>query len=96
MWSVHATVQPMQHHQPHQNFNPLLSTRNISTTMTALTKAIAAIDSQDAEGQLSYRAAAKKFGVELTTLTRRHQNKTQSPAAAAQNVNYSLHHKNLS
>ncbi|KAH7552133.1 hypothetical protein BM1_08995 [Bipolaris maydis] len=51
--------------------------------MTALAKAIAAIDSQDAEGQLLYRAAAKKFGVELTTLTRRHQNKTQSPAAAA-------------
>ncbi|EMD66014.1 hypothetical protein COCSADRAFT_46085, partial [Bipolaris sorokiniana ND90Pr] len=52
--------------------------------MTALAKAIAAIDSQDAEAPLSYRAAAKKFGVELTTLTRRHQNKTQSLAAAAQ------------
>ena len=51
--------------------------------MTAIEKAIAAIDSQDTEGQLSYRAAAKRFGVEVTTLTRRHQNKTQSRTAAA-------------
>ncbi|EMD88363.1 hypothetical protein COCHEDRAFT_1109523 [Bipolaris maydis C5] len=51
--------------------------------MTALAKAIAAIDSQDTEGQLSYRTAAKKFSIKVTTLTRRHQNKTQLLAAAA-------------
>ena len=39
--------------------------------MTAIEKAIAVINSQDTEDQLSYRAAAKKFGVEVTTLTRR-------------------------
>ena len=83
MWSVRATVQPMQHHLHHQNIHPSFSTRDISTTMTAIEKAIAAIDSQDIEGQLSYRAAAKKFGVEVTILTRRHQNKTQSQTAAA-------------
>ncbi|EMD58239.1 hypothetical protein COCSADRAFT_281075 [Bipolaris sorokiniana ND90Pr] len=83
MWSVHATVQPMQHYLPHQNIYPSFSTRDISTTMTAIEKAIAAINSQDAEGQLSYRAVVKKFGIAVTTLTRRHQNKTQSRTAAA-------------
>ncbi|EUC26663.1 hypothetical protein COCCADRAFT_113704, partial [Bipolaris zeicola 26-R-13] len=70
VWSVRATVQPMQHHLPHQNIHPLFSTRDNSTTITALVKAIAVINSQDAEGQLSYRAAAKKFGVNIIILTR--------------------------
>ncbi|EUC26666.1 hypothetical protein COCCADRAFT_113685 [Bipolaris zeicola 26-R-13] len=45
VWSVRATVQPMQHHLPHQNIHPSFSTRDNSTTMTALVKAIAAINS---------------------------------------------------
>jgi hypothetical protein len=38
--------------------------------MTAIQKAIAAINSQDAKGQLLYRAAAKKFDVNRTMLSR--------------------------
>ncbi|EMD67024.1 hypothetical protein COCSADRAFT_351630 [Bipolaris sorokiniana ND90Pr] len=46
--------------------------------MDSISKAIAAIDSQGPEGQISYREAAKIFGVDRNTLARRHQNKTQS------------------
>ncbi|XP_014550431.1 hypothetical protein COCVIDRAFT_115471, partial [Bipolaris victoriae FI3] len=81
--SVRATVRPMQRHLPHQNIHPSFSTRDISTTTTALAKAIAEIDSQDVEGQLTSRAAQKN-GVELTTLTHQHQNKTQSRTVTAQ------------
>ncbi|EUC39566.1 hypothetical protein COCMIDRAFT_111203 [Bipolaris oryzae ATCC 44560] len=70
--SPNATVQPMQHQPPYQNIHPSFSTRDISTTMTAIEEAIAAINSQDVEGQLSYRAAIKKFSVKLIILTRRH------------------------
>ncbi|EOA81717.1 uncharacterized protein SETTUDRAFT_98903 [Exserohilum turcica Et28A] len=51
--------------------------------MTAIEKALAAINSQGLEGQISYRTAAKIYGVAASTLTRRHQNKTRSRAAAA-------------
>lgn len=53
--------------------------------MTAIAKAIAEIDSQDAEGQLSYRQVAKKYGVPVSTLTRRHHRQRQSREAAAKN-----------
>ena len=52
--------------------------------MTPIEEAIAAIDSQDAETRLSYSEAARKFGVVRSTLTRRHQQQTQSRAAATQ------------
>jgi len=41
--------------------------------MDPIDKAIAAIDSQISEEPLSYRAAAEEFGVDRTTLSRRHQ-----------------------
>ena len=62
----------MQHYLPHQNIYLSFSTRDISTTMTAIEKAIAAINSQDAEGQLLYRAVIKKFSVIVIILMRRH------------------------
>jgi hypothetical protein len=40
--------------------------------MSPILDAIAAIESQDPKEQLSYRAAAKKFGVNRSTLARRH------------------------
>lgn len=52
--------------------------------MDSIEAAIAAIDSQDPKEQLSYRAAAKKFGVNRITLARRHQGKTRSNAEEAQ------------
>jgi hypothetical protein len=54
--------------------------------MTAIQKAIAAIDSQDAKGQLSYRAAAKRFGVNRTTLSRHHRGIQTTNAGAHQNA----------
>ncbi|EOA89015.1 uncharacterized protein SETTUDRAFT_106320 [Exserohilum turcica Et28A] len=51
--------------------------------MTAIEKALAAINSQGLEGQISYYTAAKIYSVAASTLTRRHQNKTRSRAAAA-------------
>jgi hypothetical protein len=73
------------HHPLHdKSFNPLSSTRDNSTTMTSLSKAIAAINSQGLEGQISYRAAAKKSSVERTTLMRRYKHKTRSHADAVE------------
>jgi hypothetical protein len=72
---VRAAAEPHRRpsHHHHNKLNPPFSTRDISTTMTAIQKAIAAINSQDAKGQLSYRAAAKTFGVNRTTLSRHHR-----------------------
>lgn len=52
--------------------------------MNPIDAAIAALESQDPEEQLSYRAAAKKLGVAASTLTRRHHKQTQSCNAAAE------------
>jgi transposase len=52
--------------------------------MTDIPNLIAEIESQGPKGQISYRAAAKKYGVDATTLARRHHGQTQSRAAAAQ------------
>lgn len=70
--------------QDSQSLNPYTSARDNSTTMTAISKALADIDAQDAEGQVCYCAVAKKHGVEVSTLTRRHHGHTQSREAAAQ------------
>jgi hypothetical protein len=50
--------------------------------MTRIDEAIAAINSAGPEGQLSYRAAAEKFGVNRVTLARRHRKQTQPHDAA--------------
>jgi hypothetical protein len=44
----------------------------MSTTTDTILNAIAAIELQDSREQLSYRAAAKIFGVDRTTLRRRY------------------------
>ena len=76
----------MQHHLHLPKTDPPTSTRDNSTTMTPIEKALAAVDAQDPKERLSYRAAAKKFSVVLSTLTRRHHKQTQSCAAAAENT----------
>lgn len=52
--------------------------------MDPILAAIEAIDSREPGEQLSYRNIAKKFGVDRTTLARRHKGKTRSNAGEAQ------------
>jgi hypothetical protein len=49
------------------------SPRDMSTISDPILDAIAAIESAEPGEGLSYRAAAKKFGVDRTTLARRHK-----------------------
>ena len=52
--------------------------------MDPILAAIEAIESQEPGEKFSYRQVAKKFGVDRTTLSRRHQGKTRSYATAGQ------------
>jgi hypothetical protein len=52
--------------------------------MDPILDAIAAINAHEAGDKPSYRQTAKKFGVDRTTLARRHQGKTRSHAGEAQ------------
>jgi transposase len=49
------------------------STRHNSTTITAIQEAIEYIESREAGDKFSYRQVAKIFGVDRTTLSRRHK-----------------------
>jgi len=51
----------------------LFSTRDISTNMTHLNNAIAAIEASPSGDKLSYRQAAIQFKVDRSTLRRRHK-----------------------
>ncbi|RYN73047.1 hypothetical protein AA0120_g12656 [Alternaria tenuissima] len=52
--------------------------------MDPISEAIEYLESHEAGEQSSYRQVAKKFGVDRTTLSRRHQGVTQSNAAMAE------------
>jgi hypothetical protein len=52
--------------------------------MSPVLDAIAVINSAPSNAPLSYRAASRKFGVDCTTLLRRHQNKQDSYAGMSQ------------
>jgi AraC-like DNA-binding protein len=70
---------------PHQNIcNTPTSARRISNNMNPIDAAIDAIESREPGANLSYREVAKQSGVDRTTLSRRHQGRTQSYAAASQ------------
>jgi hypothetical protein len=51
--------------------------------MTTILDAITAIDAQEPGAHLSYRTAAKKFGVNKDTLRRKHKGLTRSHAGDA-------------
>jgi transposase len=52
--------------------------------MTPIEAAIEAIESCKPSASFSYREVAKRFGVDYTTLSRRHKGKTQSHATASE------------
>jgi hypothetical protein len=51
-------------------FDTPTSTRNNSTTMTAIDEAIEDLNSQGSNSQKTYKAVAEKYGVVDTTLRR--------------------------
>lgn len=51
--------------------------------MAAIDKAIAAIESQGLGGELTYHVAVENFGVEVSTLTRRHHTQHNSYTTAS-------------
>ncbi|EUC39540.1 hypothetical protein COCMIDRAFT_111281, partial [Bipolaris oryzae ATCC 44560] len=63
--------------------NPPTSTGHKSTTMATIDKAFAAIASQGLEGESAYFAAIENFGVEVSTLTRRHHAQHDSCTTAS-------------
>jgi hypothetical protein len=77
-YSVGAANDP-----PHHHHNLYTSTRDNTTNMTPILDAITAIDAQEPGAHLSYRAAAKKFGVNKDTLRRKHKGLTHSHAGDA-------------
>ncbi|CAE7003005.1 HTH Tnp Tc5 domain containing protein [Pyrenophora teres f. teres] len=58
------------------------STRHIATTMDWIETAIDTMELCEPGALFSYRAVAKRFGVDRTTLSRRHKGLTQSNEAA--------------
>jgi hypothetical protein len=73
--SVHgvAACTPNTKQQKYTTF----STRDISTTMAPIDDAIAAIERQELGEQLVYQKYAEKYGVNRSTLSRRHRRVTQ-------------------
>jgi hypothetical protein len=63
----------------------------MSTISNPVLDAVAAIESAESGEQPSYRAAAKRFGVDRTTLSRRHKHKARPHAEATQCNAYSTH-----
>jgi transcriptional regulator with XRE-family HTH domain len=63
----------------HQNIEIVpTSLRHNFTTMSPIQEAIEYIELREAGDKFSYRQVAKEFGVDRTTLSRRHQGKTRS------------------
>ncbi|EFQ93377.1 hypothetical protein PTT_09275 [Pyrenophora teres f. teres 0-1] len=60
--------------------------------MDPIEQAIEAIESRESGASFSYREVAKVFGVDRTTLSRRHQGKTR-PRKDAQAAVYLLHER---
>jgi predicted HicB family RNase H-like nuclease len=60
------------------------STRRISTNMNPIDASIEVVESHEAGAAFSYREVANQFGVDCTTLSRRHQGASRSRAATSQ------------
>jgi hypothetical protein len=75
---------PPSHPNIITNSTSTFAPRHNSTNMEPILDAIAAINAHEAGDKHSYRQTAKRFGVDRTTLARRHQGKTRSHAGEAQ------------
>jgi transposase-like protein len=70
----------MQRTVANTEFPTPTSTRNNSTTMTAIDEAIDDLKSQGSDSQNAYKAVAEKYGVVDTTLRRRYLSQTTTRA----------------
>jgi hypothetical protein len=77
-------VQPTSHPNIITNSTSTFAPRYNSTNIHSILDAITAVNAHKAGDKPLYRQTAKSFGVDRTTLARRHQGKTRSHAGEAQ------------
>jgi hypothetical protein len=82
-----ASETPCHHNSLYTPFSP----RDMSTISDPVLDAVAAIESAESREQPSYRVAAKRFGVDRTTLSRRYRHKARPHAGATQCNVYSTY-----